>query len=523
MRNRLALALTSLLLAQPLVAQASPPTLLHPFTEPGPRLLAWLAQERAHTPAITRAQFVTLQHDALLAEARAARIVLGEGREVTIVWQSMPTVLGHARFGGHVLGDPTAAFQLALAADGLASASLQVGDETYSLRPTGIGAVHVFEQIATQLQRPCGNEPAHARSLPADPVPPQPLAAVTSVVDVLVVYTAAARASAGGKSAIESQLVLRVDNATAACKACGVDLRYRLVHLAETSYTETGTSTDLTRLRTPNDGFMDEVHGLRSTYGADLLALVIDQSSSFCGVGYLMTSLSTTFAQYAFSVTVRGCLGGHTLTHEMGHNQGCHHDRANAGNAIYPYSYGFRTSDNRYRTVMSYSPGTRINYWSSPGVQYSGYTLGVANSEDNARSLNDVRATVERFLPTSKLDWQLIPGGIPGTNGLPTLAGSGTVNQVEPIAVTLGNTRSGALGALVVGASALNLPFLGGTLVPNLDLQIAVAGNGGSVVLSAASVLVLPAGTDLWLQGFFLDPQAAQGISATHALTVRRP
>jgi hypothetical protein len=156
-------------------------------------------------------------------------------------------------------------------------------------------------------------------------------------------------------------------------------------------------------------------------------------------------------------------------------------------------------------------------------VQYSGYTLGVANSEDNARSLNDVRATVERFLPTSKLDWQLIPGGIPGTNGLPTLAGSGTVNQIEPIAVTLGNTRNGALGALVVGASALNLPFLGGTLVPKLDLQIPVVGNGGSVVLSAAAVLVLPAGTDLWLQGFFVDPQAAQGISATHALTVRRP
>ena len=117
--------------------------------------------------------------------------------------------------------------------------------------------------------------------------------------------------------------------------------------------------TTTRRFRGTNDGYMDEVHGLRNTYGGDLMALIINNSSQFCGVGYLMTNPSSNFRTSAFNVTVRGCMSGHTLTHEMGHTMGSSHDRANGSRGSYSYSYGYRTSGNRYRSIMAYSPGSR--------------------------------------------------------------------------------------------------------------------------------------------------------------------
>jgi hypothetical protein len=338
-----------------------------------------------------------------------------------------------------------------------------------------------------------------------------------------VFYTPAARAGAGGQSQIETQISNAIANANVACSASAVDIEYRLVRVAETNYVETGTSTDLSRFRSTNDGFMDEVHAQRASHGGDLMALVINQSSSFCGVGYLMTSQSAGFRTSAFSVTVRTCISGQTLTHEMGHTQGCHHDRANAGGGgLYAYSYGWRTPDNAYRTIMAYAPGARINVWSSPNVIHNSQTMGTPN-DDNARSLNNARVWVEQFAPMTTLVWTELTGGISGTFGRPTLRGAGTKNLVVPITITLGGMRNGAAGALIAGASELNLPILGGTLVPSPDLAVALVGNGSTVTLPADGLAALPGGTDLWLQCFWADPTAVQGVAATNGVKCRVP
>ncbi|MEE2886614.1 MAG: LamG-like jellyroll fold domain-containing protein, partial [Planctomycetota bacterium] len=101
------------------------------------------------------------------------------------------------------------------------------------------------------------------------------------------------------------------------------------------------------------------------------------------------------FASNAFSVAHRNCISYNSCTHEMGHNMGCKHDRANAGSsALYSYSYGYRTSGSPvYRSLMAYAPGTRVSRWSGPSVVYSGQTMGTA-TEDNARSLNNVKSIV---------------------------------------------------------------------------------------------------------------------------------
>ena len=114
------------------------------------------------------------------------------------------------------------------------------------------------------------------------------------------------------------------------------------------SYVETPSSisTDLTAIRSTGDGKLDEVHTLRSQHGADIVTLIGSgyASSGYCGIGGLMTSVSTSFASSAFNVVDRTCaVGNLSYAHELGHNQGLHHDPANAGSTpSYPYAYGYR-------------------------------------------------------------------------------------------------------------------------------------------------------------------------------------
>jgi hypothetical protein len=118
-----------------------------------------------------------------------------------------------------------------------------------------------------------------------------------------------------------------------------------------------------------------------------------------------MTSLSPAFASSAFSVTHYSCaVGNLTFAHELGHNMGCAHDRDNAGSALYSYSYGHRwvgTNGTTYRSVMAYSPGTRVARFSNPDVLYQGTPTGVppgqSNSAHNAQSINLAAYTIANF------------------------------------------------------------------------------------------------------------------------------
>jgi hypothetical protein len=85
------------------------------------------------------------------------------------------------------------------------------------------------------------------------------------------------------------------------------------------------------------------------------------------------------------------------FAHEIGHNLGAGHDRANVSSGfecIYEYSYGYRVSGN-FHTVMAYKclGCTTIPYYSSPNITYNGVTIGIAegndSAADNARTLRE--------------------------------------------------------------------------------------------------------------------------------------
>jgi hypothetical protein len=250
-----------------------------------------------------------------------------------------------------------------------------------------------------------------------EPVVPPPLAERDSLtagvaadtgsqIDVMVVYTAAARAAAGGTAAMQAEVTAAVASANLAYTNNGLVQRLRLVYAGEGSIMETGDfSADLGALK--NDA---TVASLRNAHGADLVSLFTDNGSvaTFCGIGYLMTSNSTSFAPYGFSVVERDCASANlTFAHELGHNMGAHHDPYVTGGdpGLFAYSHGYVDTVARFRTVMAYNNQcvdsgfncTRIPYFSSPNQTVNGRVIGTASASDNARTLGQSANTVANF------------------------------------------------------------------------------------------------------------------------------
>ena len=322
---------------------------------------------------------------------------------------------------GHGSGPAAAEIVLSIV-DGVVSGSISTeSGEFYQLLPVE-GDVHVIQQVeywgappiddGIPVEPPKGAAPMAAMNFPTAE------AAAKSTIDVLVVYTPTARQKAGGEAAMRSRIALAVAETNQSYLNSGVQIELRLVHAYETPYDQyTDINTALSRLQNISDGFMDEAHTLRGQYGADMVSLWFNglgSSGGVVGLGYVMTSPGTWFAPYAFSVVELNFATGpaYAFAHELGHNQGATHDRANGSRGAYPYSYGYQRgiSPKPFRTIMAYQCKTlncpTISYWSNPSVKYQGYPTGVAstqaNSADNRLTLNNTREVMAKLRATGQ-------------------------------------------------------------------------------------------------------------------------
>ena len=248
-----------------------------------------------------------------------------------------------------------------------------------------------------------------------------------SVIDVAVFYTTAAKNAEGGTTQIKAEIDMFVAATNMAYEDSGVDQRINLVWAEEVNYTETSDSgTDLERLSSDSDGYMDKVHIRREQVWADAVILI---RAGGTGVAYVMTSAATSFSGSAFGVSSRDA---GTFAHELGHIMGLQHDRyeacdnnrCNQGASKYAYGYvnqkafeSGASTNTRWRTIMSYTyqcdaAGFVCQFvlrFSNPNQTYRGDPLGVASTPSNqdsiavggpadaARTLNDTRETVAEF------------------------------------------------------------------------------------------------------------------------------
>ncbi len=372
---------------------------------------------------------------------------------------------------GSVVGFEDSIAMFSVVGDTL-SGSINWSDQLCQVVYAGNNA-HWINIVDTFKLPECGTTNSMGINLPS-PVNNSGARAGNPDVDVLVVYSTAAKNAVGGTSSMQSRINLAISETNTAYAASTATQELVLVHTEEMiGYSEPGSfSQILYDLAGTNDGKMDSVHATRDQYGADCVAMIC-QNGQYCGIAYLMTNPSHGFASNAFSVTNYSCATGYySFGHELGHNMGCAHDPQNAGSAAYSYSYGFRTSNNQYRTILAYSPGTRVIRFSSPNATWGSYTMGNSN-QDNARSLNNTSSIVA--------GWRT--GGSSGTNPtmtVPTLTASQyalfSVADCQPNGTAYIYYSLNGTGptSTVYGTANLSLPLF---LLPQINITSMGVGN----------------------------------------------
>jgi hypothetical protein len=426
-RPLLAWLLIGLLFGWPVLADRPVPPPL--FASPAAVLR--IAQNAVVSPAFTHQRLVTVNRQALLGEALKLNLYQG----LTLAaerqhYHALPQ--GGQAWIGQLEGELAGQVVLVASGEVLAGHIHSVAGD-FVVRYAGGGLHHIYQVNG-------GAFPLEAE--PLLPTPGLDAAAAAgpetatddgSLIDVLVLYTPAALAQVGGPDAIKALANLAVIETNLAYANSGVFQRLQLAHLALLAYTESGSfSTDLGRLQAVQDGYLDDAHALRDQYGADLVSLLVGQDRQYCGIAYLMNAalVGPGFAPWAFSVVGQDCAAGYySFGHELGHNMGSQHDRANAGSAgAYTYSYGYQDPQARFRTIMAYNcPGgcPRIPYFSNPAVGYLGLPTGInsmaPNSADNDQTLNNTALVVANFRPSRSAS--ATPTPTPPTGLTPAPAG----------------------------------------------------------------------------------------------------
>jgi hypothetical protein len=359
---------------------------------------------------------------------------------------------GYTSWIGTLQGVEYSQVILTVGPGGIVSGNITLPGAFYQVRPA-VNGVHAIRQIdQSKFPQEKGialpEPPAAQVTGQTDPLAPDPADAALAFsdtgafIDVMVVYTAAAKTAAGGDAAMTLLINLAVTETNTGYENSNITQRIRLVHSVEVDYEESLSDpfeNALYEITNPSDGIIDEVNLLRNTYHADLVSFwIYDPAQTYCGLGWMMQKVSSTFESNAFSVVDYTCAAGYySFGHEMGHNEGAGHDWYVDGSKNQPYTYNkgyVNTIDpNPWRTIMAYNNRcsdlglycTRLNYWSNPKILYDGYPMGVGvgkpSQADNHTVLNKTATTVANFRQS----------GIPGS---PTpISPTGKVYATRPV------------------------------------------------------------------------------------------
>ena len=435
-----------------------------------------------------------------------------------IVEHVEPTSSGHALWGrldGVELGTMT------LVVNGsVVVGTVRTPDAVYTIRTAGDGA-YVIRQIDESSLPPLGEPLRGPLSTPgarseSDNVPPDD----GSMIDVMVVYTPAAKHFEGGRAAIEALIDLFVAETNQAYAISGVIHRINLMLREEVDYTEDGDSSiDLGRLSNGSDGHMDDVHERRDMYGADLVHILVGRSDVGGRAYFNPGDSAASDEPFGFGLTI-SFAGGLVFAHELGHNMGLLHDRYAEGVPRTGSHYGYvnqrmfeagAPESARWRTIMAYGIQCgevaeyyceRIGYFSNPENNYNGDPMGVPADHPSTGvdgpanavgTLNDRREITANFRqssasPSPRVHLTLSPYWLSENGGVSTV--TATLHRPSSADTTVTVSASPSDAVTLSGSRTLTIPA--GRTVSVASVTITGVDNGDqtddvSVTVSATA------------------------------------
>lgn len=258
-------------------------------------------------------------------------------------------------------------------------------------------------------------------------------------INVMVAYTPGFVTELGSQSLALTRIQNLVDTTNQAYINSGVNQQIQLVNTVEVNYPDNTANQsaldDVTGIDEKGNpvtipASLQGIAGLRVQYSADLVTLIRSfdyTTQGNCGVGWLIGGNQAPIVPsqsyvYGYNVVSDGTSSGYycldtTFAHELGHNMGNAHDRADATDpdgaplsGAYPYSYGYLGTGSNgtgFSTIMAYgtSGDTPLATFSNPNISTClnspcGVADNASNSADNAHSMNNTASLIAQFMGT---------------------------------------------------------------------------------------------------------------------------
>lgn len=192
------------------------------------------------------------------------------------------------------------------------------------------------------------------------------------------------------------------------------------------------------------------------------------------------------------------------------------------------YEIGYYDVDLIY--TVNAGPEQVVDMFSQGGQQFRGVipsqTGAVAyRVEATDRTGNTGVSSTQGFIQTGPV-YTNLGFGLPGTNGVPALSGSGDWSAGSAGAIVLANARANAVAGLFVGVNFNPTPAFGGFIVPVPwvgPIILATDGSGGLTINVSSFPKEIPCGLDVYIQFGIEDPNTPGGVALSNAQQVRTP